>query len=104
MHCPSPSESRTHALPIHAPARSTRIIDRSPLAGRGCGPPTYAADESCPDVCDKHYPNTPDGRKPTLPFPNPTSADMHEFSVEDTVAVPADIAAGAYVLGWRWDC
>ena len=43
----------------------------------GCGPPTYSADESCPDVCDKHYPGTPDGRKPTLPFPNPTSADMH---------------------------
>ena len=23
------------------------------------------------------------------------------FAVEDTVAVPADIAAGEYVLGWR---
>jgi hypothetical protein len=70
----------------------------------GCGPPTYSADESCPDVCDKHYPGTPDGRAPTLPFPNPTSANMHQFSVEDTVAVPKGIAAGEYVLSWRWDC
>merc|ERR1712166_1327030 len=71
----------------------------------GCGAPLYAADASCPDVCSKHYPGTPDGRKPTLPFPNPIPGiDTHSFAVEDTVVVPADITAGEYVLGWRWDC
>ena len=48
----------------------------------GCGPPLYAADESCPDVCNKHYPGTPDGRTPTLPFPDPVPGiDTHEFVV-----------------------
>ena len=70
----------------------------------GCGPPLYAADESCPDVCSKHYPGTPDGRTPTLPYPKPTNADEHDYSIEDTVQVPADIEAGEYVLSWRWDC
>ena len=28
------------------------------------------------------------------------------FNVEivDTVALPADLPSGEYVLGWRWDC
>jgi hypothetical protein len=69
----------------------------------GCGAPLYAADESCPDICSKHYPGTPDGRQPVLPFPNPAPGiDTHEFSVEDTVEVPTNIPAGSYVLGWRW--
>ena len=31
--------------------------------------------------------------------------DQHqsEFAVEDTLRVPADIPAGEWVLGWRWD-
>jgi hypothetical protein len=71
----------------------------------GCGAPRYAADESCPDVCSKHYPGTPDGRKPTLPFPDPVpGVDTHSFSVEDTVVVPENIDAGDYVLGWRCGC
>jgi len=71
----------------------------------GCGAPLYAADESCPDVCSKHYPGTPDGRKPTLPFPDPVPGiDTHAFAVEDTVIVPDGIPEGDYVLGWRWDC
>jgi len=71
----------------------------------GCGPPLFAADASCPDVCSKHYPGTPDGRTPTLPFPNPIPGiDTHAFTVEDTVLVPDDVPAGEYVLGWRWDC
>jgi hypothetical protein len=58
----------------------------------GCGAPLYAADASCPDVCSKHYPGTPDGRTPTLPFPDPVpGVDRHAFTVEDTVVVPKDI-------------
>lgn len=71
----------------------------------GCGPPLYAADESCPDVCSKHYPGTPDGRPRKLPFPDPIPGiGESTFAVEDTVLVPKDIPAGEYVLGWRWDC
>jgi hypothetical protein len=68
----------------------------------GCGAPLYAADESCPDICSKHYPGTPDGRNPTSPFPNPPGPPSN--TIEDSVVVPADIPAGEYVLGWRWDC
>ena len=47
----------------------------------------------------------PDGRTPTLPFPDPTNGtDTHAFSVEDVVLVPESLAAGEYVLSWRWDC
>lgn len=71
----------------------------------GCDAPLYAADESCPDICSAHYPDTPDGRKPTLPFPDPVPGINYlNFAVEDTVHVPDHIPAGEYVLGWRWDC
>ena len=26
------------------------------------------------------------------------------WSIADTVKVPSDIAPGAYLLSWRWDC
>jgi hypothetical protein len=26
------------------------------------------------------------------------------YAIEDTVLVPADIPAGEYVVGFRWDC
>ena len=29
--------------------------------------------------------------------------DDHSFAIENTLNVPADIPAGDYVLGWRWD-
>lgn len=73
----------------------------------GCGPPEYAFDESCPSVCAEYYPNTPDYRhkEPVSPFPNPVAGKgQTSFAVEDTLTVPADIPAGEYVLGWRWDC
>merc|ERR1712070_1224471 len=57
----------------------------------GCGAPLYAADASCPDVCSKHYPGTPDGRTPQLPFPDPVPGiNTSSFVMEDTVAVPED--------------
>lgn len=28
----------------------------------------------------------------------------HDFSIVDTVRVPADVAPGAYLVSWRWDC
>ena len=71
----------------------------------GCGPPLFAADASCPTVCSEKYPGTPDGRTPTLPFPDPTNGtDTHAFSVEDVVLVPESLEAGEYLLSWRWDC
>jgi hypothetical protein len=29
---------------------------------------------------------------------------FHDYSVVDTVAVPAGLAPGDYLLSWRWDC
>jgi len=28
----------------------------------------------------------------------------HDFSIVDTVVVPKDVAPGAYLVSWRWDC
>ena len=32
------------------------------------------------------------------------SGDWTQGSIEDTVLIPADLAPGKWVLGWRWDC
>ena len=32
------------------------------------------------------------------------SGDWTGGMIVDTVAIPADLEAGDYVLGWRWDC
>ena len=38
-------------------------------------------------------------------FPDPAAPhSITEYSIEDEVLVPADLPAGEYVLGWRWDC
>ena len=30
--------------------------------------------------------------------------EFHHYAIEDLLKVPADLPAGEYVLGWRWDC
>ena len=32
------------------------------------------------------------------------SGDWTMGLIYDTVKIPEDLAPGAYVLGWRWDC
>jgi hypothetical protein len=34
----------------------------------------------------------------------PPPGTPSELSIVDTVRLPADLAAGHYILGWRWDC
>eukprot|EP00041_Stephanoeca_diplocostata_P007815 m.112842 g.112842 ORF g.112842 m.112842 type:complete len:390 (-) comp17044_c0_seq1:271-1440(-) len=71
----------------------------------GCGAPKYAADGACPVNCAEHYPGLPVAGADKHITPNPLPGiDFHAFAIEDTLQVPSDIAAGAYVLGWRWDC
>lgn len=44
------------------------------------------------DVITQHYTLQPKG-------------DLyHDFSIVDTVVVPKDVAPGAYLVSWRWDC
>merc|ERR1719240_259888 len=78
---------------------------------KGCGAPTYAADTACPSKCAEPYPQYfPSGKayvgadKTLFPDPLGLSHGYQHFAVEDSVVVPADIPAGDYVLGWRWDC
>ena len=66
----------------------------------GCGPPLYAADESCLTCA----PSTTLARltaasQRCLSRPVP-GIDFHKYAVEDTVRVPADLPAGDYVLGY----
>jgi hypothetical protein len=71
-----------------------------------CSAPWYANDDACVTVCSKHFPGTPSnaGADPKI-FPWPVGRHgFHDFAVEDTVKVPANIPPGDYVLGWRWDC
>jgi hypothetical protein len=77
----------------------------------GCGAPTYAADSACPCECAKNYPQYfPSGfayvaaDRDIFPDPVPDIGEYRDFAVEDHLIVPADIPAGDYVLGWRWDC
>ena len=73
----------------------------------GCGPPNYPDDAACPvDNCTAKYPGTPSNvaSVPSI-FPDLTAGlDGHSFSIEDQVKVPSSIAAGEYVVGFRWDC
>jgi hypothetical protein len=72
-----------------------------------CGAPWWAADGACPCACQDKYPYLSGrtyGSDPKL-FPNPLPGFAQtDFAIEDALLVPEDIAAGEYVLGWRWDC
>ena len=58
----------------------------------------------CCPTASCHRPGLPHGGAWDQ-FPRPLNGiDTHTFAVEDELAVPADIPAGEYVLGWRWDC
>jgi len=88
----------------------------------GCGAPHFAADKACPCDCNSNcdrsadpdwYKGLPAGNANPEDFPDPLPGnqpgddfpDQHQstFAIEDTLAVPADITPGEYVLGWRWD-
>jgi len=80
--------------------------EHCPWSCARCGAPWYAADGACPTQCTAQYPGLPSnaGADPKL-FPDQLPGlDMHAFAIEDSLLVPADIPAGDYVLGWRWDC
>ena len=61
----------------------------------------YAADGACPDPHCAHTPGLPKGITFGNAIPNLAGGTS---TIEDSVEVPADIAAGEYVLRWRWDC
>ena len=60
-----------------------------------------------PEVCPG-YPDVPVGNGTgTDPIRVPDAAPglgSSEYAIEDTVRVPAGIAAGEYVLAYWWDC
>ena len=71
----------------------------------GCRAPWWAADSACPTNCALQFPGTPKmaSADPDV-FPDPLpGADFHSYAIEDDLLVPADLPAGEYVLGWRWD-
>jgi len=74
-----------------------------------CGAPWYAADGACPCACGApdrggisggHFPELDQ----SLPFGNSIKNLAKSNTIEDQVEVPSTIAAGDYVLQWRWDC
>jgi len=68
-----------------------------------CGAPWYAADGACPDhncehaIAEQALPNITYGT--AIP-----DRSRGANTVEDRVRVPTSLAAGEYVLRWRWDC
>jgi hypothetical protein len=91
-------------VPVDA---SRRVV---PWAGAdnctGCGAPWYAADDACPTRCSDQFPGLPayTGSDPAI-FPDPLYPHWFtEYAIEDELRVPANLPAGDYVLGWRWDC
>ena len=65
-----------------------------------------AADAACPCNCADQYAGTPRNASSDPHWmPDPTGGrDFHDFAIEDLFRVPANLPAGPYVLGWRWDC
>jgi len=79
------------------------IPNQNSDVGSGCDHPDGTYCGGCP--CGSGYP----GGASSKDFPNPlpgngTDAADNEYRIEDYVRVPTAIAAGEYVLGWRWDC
>jgi len=73
----------------------------------GCGAPWYSADGACPTNCAKAFPGLPavaSADPAHFPNPLPHATDFHSYAIEDELTVPSTLAAGEYVLGWRWDC
>merc|ERR1712086_30320 len=79
----------------------------------GCGAPRYLSDGACP--CQGQYPavnisltcpEVPPHAGSDLRF-TPDPAPGHSsssYALEDGLKVPLDIAAGEWVLSYRWDC
>lgn len=58
--------------------------------------------------CDQVHNIEPDRYKVGPPFPEPcpgcSGIDWNGYSVRDVVRIPADLAPGKYILGFRYDC
>jgi hypothetical protein len=67
-----------------------------PVAGRDCTSCANTPDPQFPPPCDE-------GSKPGLCSGNQPS-QWGAVGVVDTIKIPASLAAGQYVLGWRYDC
>lgn len=87
--------------------------DAPPIPGHtycpGCGAPHYGSDGACPcggsDMA-RTCPDVPLSAGSDLSFtpdPAPGYKD-HDYALEDALKVPTDIAAGEWVLSYRWDC
>ena len=103
MRMPVP-DTDVHPCDYVVPA-GTHCFNTSSRFCPGCGAPWYAADGACPTPCNV-FPGLPENAAADEAFfPNPLPGlDFHEFAIEDDLLVPADLPAGEYVLGWRWDC
>ena len=83
---------------------------RAPVPGRsycpGCGAPHYGSDGACPCTGQQTCPDVPLDAGSDLSFtPDPAPGfTAAQYALEDGLKVPADIPAGQYVLGYRWDC
>eukprot|EP01047_Picozoa_sp_COSAG01_P081308 COSAG01_NODE_16160_length_1264_cov_1.037768_3_plen_213_part_01 len=70
--------------------------------GAPCKPCPQTPGSDC-SRCDNHAPK--DTGEPAFPplLPGAVGCD-HFHAVRDVLKVPAHLAAGRYVLGWRYDC
>jgi len=64
-----------------------------------CLPCPGTAGSDC-SRCDNHWNGTTSFEPPFKGVQGST----HSHAIKDVVKVPADLAPGKYVLGWRWDC
>jgi len=70
--------------------------------GAGCDNPTFPPPAGCNETCWGYQPCYP-GEFPDGQCPGPIRTTEIP-GIFDVVHVPADIAAGDYVIGFRWDC
>jgi len=91
-----------HPLPF---ADSNTIIHWT--SGREVTIPAHTTAQGTTPAGSQYRRNPIPNAEGGAPFPPPCQGcqgDMNDFSLIDHLIVPTSLAAGDYVLSWRWDC
>lgn len=89
-------------LPAGGTWRKTPI-PRAPWGWAGSGASFEPNCVEPPECVNNHYKNPGDNASPCR-CSGWGIGDLFNMEIVDTVVLPQRLAAGEYVLGWRWDC
>jgi hypothetical protein len=107
---PLGSTWKMNPVPECCPGASDTAAGACEARGHMCG--SYQRDDPVESDCGNHQCGvvTSLGKStPAFPWPTadpsaPPTGVAPKFAIVDALRLPADLAAGHWVLGWRWDC